>query len=336
MYPKRLVFCGGGTRCLVFVQTLVEMERRGHLKNVNEYWGTSAGALLAALLSLTKSAEQVKSIMWIADYTKFRNMDVSNLLGIFNTWGLDNAESLTNEIERLFELIQPGNKNLLLKDISGLNIVVSDMTIHETVVCNSNTFPDLRIVDAVRASMSLPIFFKPYICPINGHCWVDGAIRAHFPWLELPNDSARDESLGFTFDKSWSGGPKTFTEYIYSMIHFDEPKKNAILKHKWNNNIIWYPVPPYPAWFVGINNDDLSLVENMGQSAFNKWFISHSVAKMHESPPRNVLPHIPQQVSLQNHINEPLDSPKLYQALSQDSSRHQSLPKQPVYRRWSL
>jgi patatin-like phospholipase/acyl hydrolase len=62
--PSRLVFCGGGTRCLVFLQTLVELENQNRLVNVKEYWGTSAGALLAALLAITKSAQSVKKIMF--------------------------------------------------------------------------------------------------------------------------------------------------------------------------------------------------------------------------------------------------------------------------------
>jgi NTE family protein len=337
MYPKHLVFCGGGTRCLVFVQTLIEMERRGYLKNVREYWGTSAGALLAALLSLTNNSESVKNIMWSANYTKFRNMDVANIIGIMSSWGLDNGDSLIGEIERLFEIIKPGGKHLLLKDISGLNIVVSDMTIHDTVVCNSNTFPDLRVVDAVRASMSLPVFFKPFICPINGHCWVDGAIRAHFPWNELPTDDDRNNAVGFTFDKSWEGGPKTFTEYIYTMIHFDEPKKNTALKTKWGNNIIWFPVPPFPAWFVNIRSDDFTLVENIGLMAFNKWFNAiNAVAKKTETRPQYVPPHILVPNDSLNHTTEQLDNPKLYQQLYQAPSQHQSPQTILTRRRWSL
>jgi patatin-like phospholipase/acyl hydrolase len=70
MLPRRLVFCGGGTRCLVFLQTLVELEAQNKLANVQEYWGTSAGALLASLLAITKSAKTTQRIMMDADYQK--------------------------------------------------------------------------------------------------------------------------------------------------------------------------------------------------------------------------------------------------------------------------
>ena len=85
MLPKRIVFCGGGTRCLVFLQGLVDLEKKGILRNVNEYWGTSAGAMIASLYALTKSANRVKEIMFAADYKKFRDIDVTNLLGIQHT-----------------------------------------------------------------------------------------------------------------------------------------------------------------------------------------------------------------------------------------------------------
>lgn len=340
MNPARLVFCGGGTRCLVFMQALIALEKAQRLQHVREYWGTSAGALLAALLALGKSPARVKSVMWAADYTKFRNLDVANMLGIMSTWGLDDGKSLTGEIERLFEIMEPGSKTKKLRDVSGLHIIVSDLNIHDTVDVNAQSFPDLRVVDAIRASMSLPIFFRPFVCPANGHFWVDGAVRAHFPWHVLPNDDARNSALGFSFEKSWDGGPKSFTEYIFSMIHFDEPKAIRNLKQKWPQNIMWFPSPPYPAWFVRLREEDYSLVESMGQATYDSWIRSLGDSGY---PPKttgvsqqNDRDHyIPSPSSLGNHITESLENPQVFPVPSQDSSPPQ-LPRKPLSRRWTI
>lgn len=271
MLPKRLVFCGGGTRCLVFLQGLVNLETKGVLRDVNEYWGTSAGAMIASLYAFTKSPKQIKDIMFHADYQRFRDIDISNLIGMQQTWGLDDGKSLVQEIERVFDTLQPGGKEKCLKDMPELNIVVSDITVRETVVCNSKTFPNLRIVDALRASMSLPVFFTPYKHPESGHMWIDGAIRANFPWHCLPNDEARSEALGFTFEKPFLyKTPKTFMEYIFSMIHFDEPKKISSMKEKWPN-IIWFQLPPYPSWFMRFQPEDFALVERLGKEGIEQW-----------------------------------------------------------------
>jgi predicted acylesterase/phospholipase RssA len=337
--PKRLVFCGGGTRCLVFLQTLVELEKQKQLINVNEYWGTSAGALLASLLAISKSATQVKDIMFAANYSSFRNIDINNMLSFTSSWGLDDGNSLVGEIERLFEIVEPGSKTMKLRDISGLHIVVSDLTTHSTVVCNANSYPNMRVIDAIRASMSLPIFFRPYIHE-NGHYMVDGAIRANFPWHVLPSDDARKEALGFTFEKSWIGGPKTFMEYIFSMVHFDEPKKVQQLKNTWSSNIIWYPTPPFPAWFVRLCPEDFELITSIGAAAANNWLtLSADLA----SPPEKIgnLPafvphHIPSQGLPPQYTGESLGIQTPSRGPFQDSSPPQLPQTSPSFRRWSV
>ena len=334
MNPARLVFCGGGTRCIVFVHTLIELEKGGHLRNVREYWGTSAGALIASLLAVSKSATKLRDLIRDIDYTKFRDMDVSNLLSITSTWGLDDGHSLTREIERIFETIESGASLKTLSDVPGLNIVVSDLTIRETVVCNATKYPRLRIVDALRASMSLPMFYRPYIHPETGHYWVDGAIRANFPWMLLPSDEARRESLGFAFDKTIDTSPKTFMDYIFSMVHFDEPKKFRFLKEHWTSNILFFPPPPFPSWFVRLREEDFTMMEAAGASMLTA-NPQVCASQTSEIPPLSVRLHIPS-FSPPGHIGEPSDTHLPSRVLTPDSSQPQSHYIPPVSRRWSL
>lgn len=338
--PARLVFAGGGTRCLIYMQALVELERAGRLGRVGEYWGTSAGALLASLLAIGRSPTRVKDVLWGADFTKFRDIDVTNLLGIMNTWGLDDGARLTGEIERLFEVLETGSSMRRLCDISGLHIVVSDLTLHETVVCNAVSYPTLRIVDVVRASMTLPLFFRPFRSPIDGHIFVDGAVRAHFPWDVLPSDEARRDALGFSFQKSWIGGPKSFTEYIFSMIHFDEPKKIASQKRMWGAHILWFPSPPFPAWYVRFSDADFRMVDAMSTRTYEEWLTRAGdleyPPKTSESLPPSVRPCTPPQTCPERHTAERSGNPQASLERPQDSFPHLSPRTSQGCRRWSL
>lgn len=367
MLPKRLVFCGGGTRCLVFLQGLIELEKKGTFKRVNEYWGTSAGAMVASLYAFTKSSQTVKDIMFNTNYQKFRDIDISNVFGIQTSWGLDDGQSLIQEIEYIFESIGKGNKDKLLSDMPELNIVVSDVTIRETVVCNSQTFPSLRVVDALRASMSLPVFFRPFRHPETGHLWVDGAIKANFPWHCLPNDTARSEALGFAFEKSsYYTTPKTLMEYIFSMIHFDEPKKTKVLKSEWSSNIIWFVLPPFPSWFIRLQKEDFDLIEKLGREGAEKWLTysnslagqTRRIAQASETcqypsntgvcPPLCEGPHILKSSSQKERITESSDnrSPGFSGHCHATSPKHPNFPSlsshnqtpshQLFYRRWSV
>jgi hypothetical protein len=263
-------------------------------------------------------------------------MDISNLFSITSSWGLDDGSSLVREVERIFEQLEPGTKDKVLRDVPEVNIVVSDLNLRETVVCNATNFPTLRVTDAIRASMSLPIFFRPFVNPINGHYWVDGAVRANFPWAQLPSDEARRESLGFTFEKHTDGSPKTFMEYVFSMIHFDEPKKFKQLKQTWASNILFFPSPPFPPWFLRLKPADYELLETIGTTVAHAW-LSNPASSVGTPEIRNasVHPRIPS-FSLSGRKIGSTDSLIPSPEPSRDASPPQLLRTEPSFRRWSV
>ena len=339
---KRLVFCGGGTRVLFFLPSLVVFEESGLLTDINDYWGTSAGGLLAACMALTKSASKTLSLLHAFDYTKFRDMDISNLFTINQAWGLDDGISMIKEIERVFELIHEGASTKTLRECPELHIVVTDLTIHETLILDSTSYPNVRIVEAIRASMGVPLLYKPYQHKPSGHYWVDGALRANFPWEFLPSDAARSEALGFLFEKSWQDGPRNFSDYMFSMIHFDEPKKISYLKRDWDSNIVWYPTPPYPAWFMTLNEEDFQMIDSVGKAAAHRWLASRQKGDSLCPPGRTETlaasagqnthpPSFPQHC-----ITESSGSHLPSQEPSRDSSQPQSHYTPPSFRRWSV
>ena len=337
---KRLVFCGGGTRVLFFLPSLVLFEKEGLLSDVNEYWGTSAGALLATFMAITRSASATHGYLHELKYTQFRDINIDNLFAINRVWGLDNGDSMMKEIERVFELIQEGISKKTLRDYPGLNIIVGDLTAHEILILNSVTHPELRIVEAIRASMSLPILYIPYRHAPTGNHWIDGAVRANFPWSLLPTDEARKEALGFMFEKSSAEGLRTFNDYMFSMIHFDEPKKIERYKKDWPNNIVWFPKPPYPAWYMTLNADDFQLIESVGTRVASEWLASKGdslcLPGKTETPglcedQNTHPPSLPRRCITELSGNRsPCPEP------SQDSSRPQSHCTLPSYRRWSV
>lgn len=335
-YPKRLVFSGGGTRCLVFASCLVGLEQAGRLHAVESAWGTSAGALIAALFLLAKSAARVRDILYSANFTKFINIDPANLLLFSQAWGLDNGHTLAEELERLLELTGDGNSRLRLRDIPAFTAIVTDLTSRDIVCCNANTFPDMVLVDAIRASMCLPFFFTPFRAP-NGHVWVDGGIQANLAWDSLPNDAARSESLGFAFEPpATAQGPRTLHEYLFSIAHFNEPKKIRSVQSTWASNIVWCARPPYPLWFVRFRTEDYELVDSIGHTAASTWLSSGLPARP-AAPPVCAPPHTPLQEHPPHHTTELLGSQTPCDpSMPAGSSRPQWPQSSPVSRRWSV
>lgn len=339
--PKRLVFCGGGTRCIIFVEALVELEKAGVLRDVTEYWGTSAGAFVAVVMAIGKSPSKLKPVIETTNFTNFRDMDITNLLNIANTWGLDSGKSLATEIGRVLDELVAGSSSYTLSDVPSLSIVVSDLNRRETLILNGKTHPTLRIVEAVRASMGLPMFYCPYKDPESGNLWIDGALRANFAWSHLPSDTDRRESLGFCITKPPKQGPESLAEYMFSMVHFDEPAKHVVWKRDWPHNILWFPAPPFPAWYMKLDPEDFELLWSSGREVAAAWLstsvniMPRPVGETVESP----LQSCPLNIPLPTHQASPTES-------SGSLLSHPSFPGGSVvlpppggrrtFRRWSL
>ena len=344
MLPRRLVFAGGGTRCLVFVEALILLETAGILERVEEYWGTSAGAFLATLMALGDSVADVRKCMYATDYIKFRDIDVNNLLNINKSWGLDNGDSLMGEIERILELIKPGSSAYVMSDIPNLTFIIANISTHEIILCSAKTHPTLPVIDAIRASMSLPLFFRPYTHKESGHIWVDGAIGANFPWGLLSSDADRYESLGFTFEHGAIKTPTTIAEYIFSMIHFEGPKKIAYLKDKYPKNIVWFPNLPFPAWFMRLQPADFEMLTSIGTAAAQEWLTLNSAPHSYLRYPQGKNGSSPSYEDRRNpspcspphHTKQMLGNPKSSDPEPpRDSSQPQSHYMRLADRRWS-
>jgi NTE family protein len=342
MIPKRLVLTGGGTRCLVFVEALCVLEDAGVLTMVDSYWGTSAGAFVATLLALSGSAKALRNCMYNTDFVKFRDVDVNNLLSMNKTWGLDNGYSLMAEVERILDTVRPNSKALCMSDIPNVTMIIADISDHTLIQCSAKTYPSLPVIDAIRATMSLPLFFRPYIHKESGHIWVDGAIAANFPWMLLTPEE-KQESLGFTFDHGRVATPTTISDYLLSMIHFQEPKTIQELKRDYQHNILWFPPLPFPSWFMRLTDSDFSMLRTIGADVARGWLTTSAPPSCLPSPPEttgNCRPcedrHNPSPIDPLHRTEGTSGSPKSSdRARPQDSSRPQLPVKRPIGRRWS-
>ena len=341
--PKCLVFSGGGVRVLVYNMALKHLESSGMLSDVTEYWGTSAGALYAALLSLHgATAEKLHTTILATNFKEFQNLKVTNLLNIQSTWGVDDGVNLVSEVEKLFERMEPGSSAKVLADIPTLHTVVADITLRTTVVLSAKNYPTMRVVDAVRASMALPFYFQPFRCPIDGHLMVDGGLRANFPWDLLPAESV-SKSLGFAIDKNEVTAPLSFQQYIFTMIHHDTSSRNTAIRNAFPTQILWFKTPPFPPWFSRFQTDDYTLVDAISEEGYKEWLIRcqdrvHSTFPpgMHEIPFHSVLPCTPVSICPVDHTTELSDTPLLPQEPASGHFRHQLPRIRQPFRRWSF
>lgn len=237
------VFEGGGVKGIGFVGAIKAIEDAGY--EFENLAGTSAGAIVASLLAVGYTADELKDILNSLDYSNFMDEDFLDTLGIFGKslsaimdYGIYKGDFL---ITWLGELLEKKNKTKF-KDIITeytedkykykLQVIVSDITTKSLLVLPGdlkkfNIDPDeFKIVDAVRMSMSIPFFFNPVIMEdLSGvkHYLVDGGVLSNYPiWLLDDNsENPKWPTFGFKLvQKLQRKMPVETDNFVNSIIDF--------------------------------------------------------------------------------------------------------------------
>jgi NTE family protein len=201
-----LVLEGGGVKGIALAGAYSVIEERGYaLKRIA---GTSAGSIVGALLAAGLKADELEKLMRELDYSKFRDeslLDRLPLLGkplsVLFRQGIYNGSYARDWIrERLADHGVRTFADLPYNDSTSaippseqyrLVVMVSDIS-RGRLLRLPWGYPDYKrnadkesVADAVRASMSIPFFFKPVRMKNLGNgrdsVLVDGGMLSNFP-----------------------------------------------------------------------------------------------------------------------------------------------------------
>lgn len=210
--PVDLVFEGGGVKGIGLVGAYSILEERGY-RPVNMA-GTSAGAIVAALVAAGYSAEELYKVMSEIPFEEFKDRawedfvpGLSFAASLILDHGIYEGERFLAWIRKLLhEKVDPEGDEITFGDLLRdppieelryrytLQVIVSDVTDRKMLVLPRDAqalgyrHPDfMPVALAVRASMSIPIFFEPVTITDNAgkkHVLVDGGMLSNFPvWL---------------------------------------------------------------------------------------------------------------------------------------------------------
>jgi len=208
---KNLAFKGGGVRGIAFVGALRELEKNGFLSNVARVAGSSAGALVASMYSLQYSVNDIFEMMQGIQFKEFD--DAFDPIRIVTHYGLYKGNYILEFAENL--LVNCG-KGLTAKATFGdlkaagckdLYVFATNLNTRCTTEFSADCTPGVYVAEAIRASMSIPIFFRAWQfsngLPDND-IYVDGGLMFNYP-LSFFDDArfcaspllTNIESLGF-------------------------------------------------------------------------------------------------------------------------------------------
>jgi NTE family protein len=183
MIPYRIYLSGGGICATAHVGALIELSKRIPLHAVKEWMGVSAGSFVAMCLCIGFTLEELTEFSVRFDFTNIKEMDT--LSGWILHFGMDTGERLHRLVEACLH-VKGLSSHFTFKECYdtfgvSLRVVATDLNDAVAKTFSYTDTPDYCVADAVHASMTVPYYFQPFICPVTGHYLVDGSVISNYP-----------------------------------------------------------------------------------------------------------------------------------------------------------
>jgi NTE family protein len=203
--PRILCLCGGGIKTIAHIGALKVLEEHKLLTDINEYLGVSAGAFLSFAFAIGYSIMEMIQIMEGLDFGEIRSVDPEKLLLFDEHLGIDDGSGLVKLFNSLLKIkgLSPEVTFADLPSKKILRIFATDLSIQKPREFSRHLTPQVKVTDALRASMSLPLYFTPVRDPVTGNTLTDGGIIGNYPMIYLSDFEAQN-AIGLTFDDNMS------------------------------------------------------------------------------------------------------------------------------------
>jgi len=186
--PHRVYLSGGGMSAIAHVGALQELSKHIPLKTIKEWMGVSAGSFVAMCIVIGFTLEELADFCIRFDFTNIKEYD--SVPGWILHFGLDTGERLQKLVEACLHVKGLSSTFTFQECLDifhiSLRVIATDLNDAKAVIFSPLDTPNYRIADAVRASMSFPYYFQPFMCPQSGHYLVDGGVISNYPLFVLP------------------------------------------------------------------------------------------------------------------------------------------------------
>lgn len=190
--PRAVSLSAGGVRIIGHLGVLARLFDEGLLTDVRAWYGTSGGAICAFFCAVGVSAAWIRSCLRFMETAAMAEISEEAIANFMLTWGVNSGSSYMQLLERFVDTWEAGASSWTFADLArerpGIHLGLGALNVSQQryELLSVETAPSMRIMDAVRASTSIPLFFTPYV-DSNGDIYCDGGIIEQFPWRSIPN-----------------------------------------------------------------------------------------------------------------------------------------------------
>ncbi len=175
-----LVISGGAFRGIAHLGALKYLQEKNILEHIETFICCSVGSIITILLSVGYVPDELHEFLKLIDFNNLKNIQINNLL---NSFGLDDGNIIIQLIESLIYR-KTGLKNPTFLELYNANkkkiiITTSCLNNKKDKYFDYTNSPNMKILLAIRMSISLPIIFTPVL--YENMYYVDGGVLNFYP-----------------------------------------------------------------------------------------------------------------------------------------------------------
>ena len=216
---RHLVFEGAGIRGIAYCGVVQEMEAKKMMANIEKVGGTSSGAIVALTIALGYSGKEIENIISQTNFKKLNDGKYFFIGGINRMkkyYGWYRGKKVEQWLERIIKE-RTGDENISFEEMhqkgfKDLYITGTSLNKMKPVVFSYETYPKMKVKDAIRISISIPLYFEPLYMDSTGNVFIrpkqrqaldmmmDGGFLENFPIHIFDNAGPDPHTIGFRID----------------------------------------------------------------------------------------------------------------------------------------
>lgn len=201
---KYLVMKGGGIRGIAYAGAINVLEEKHLLQHFEKVAGTSVGAITATMICMGYTASQIETVMYSLDLATFNDGQGFFIGGqhrFRKRFGWYRGKRLEQWIGDMIKQ-QTGNENITFSELHKLTkenprykdlyVLVTNLSKQNLMIFSWENYPDVVVKDAVRASISIPLYYTAMFMDTTGNIstrqstgnediLIDGGLLANYP-----------------------------------------------------------------------------------------------------------------------------------------------------------
>ena len=171
---------GGGMKGLAYSGAFEVLDSIGITQHIERVAGTSSGAMNGMLISIGYSGKEITHLNLTKNFGKYSQVGIpilSGLIRFYRTYGYYKTDRFMVDLAQamrykgispditFIELHKLRSSNPKIKD---LYITGANLTDQKLEVFSHRTYPNMKIIDAVKISISIPLYYEAIFMQPNG------------------------------------------------------------------------------------------------------------------------------------------------------------------------